>query len=232
MKAHIVTLPGDYIGPEIVAQAVKVLNAVAKKYGHTFCFDERRLGGASIDTFGVPLTDETLAACNAADAVLMGSVGGPKWDAVEPARRPEKGLLALRKGMQVFANLRPCTIHPQLSGACPLRPDIIAKPIDIMILRELTGDIYFGKRWRSEDRAAATDEMAYSVPEVERLARIGFEMAKKRRGRLCGQGQRAGVQPPVARDGRAPEPRIPGGRGHLHVCGQRRHAAHSEPGAV
>ena len=185
MKAHIVTLPGDYIGPEIVAQAVKVLNAVAEKYGHTFCFDERKLGGASIDTFGVPLTDETLAACNAADAVLMGSVGGPKWDAVEPARRPEKGLLALRKGMQVFANLRPCTIHPQLSGACPLRPDIIAKPIDIMILRELTGDIYFGKRWRSEDRAAATDEMAYSVPEVERLARIGFEMAKKRRGRLC-----------------------------------------------
>ncbi len=185
MKAHIVTLPGDYIGPEIVAQAVKVLNAVAEKYGHTFCFDEHRLGGASIDAFGVPLTDETLAACNAADAVLMGSVGGPKWDAVEPARRPEKGLLALRKGMQVFANLRPCTIHPQLSGACPLRPDIIAKPIDIMILRELTGDIYFGKRWRSEDRAAATDEMAYSVPEVERLARIGFEMAKKRRGRLC-----------------------------------------------
>ena len=185
MKANIVTLPGDYIGPEIIAQAVKVLQAVAEKYGHEFSFDERKLGGASIDAFGVPLTDETLAACNAADAVLMGSVGGPKWDAVEPARRPEKGLLALRKGMQVFANLRPCTIHPQLAGACPLRPDLISKPIDIMILRELTGDIYFGKRWRSEDRAAATDEMAYSVPEVERLARIGFEMAKKRRGKLC-----------------------------------------------
>ena len=184
MKANIVTLPGDYIGPEIIAQAVKVLQAVAEKYGHEFSFDERKLGGASIDAFGVPLTDETLAACNAA-AVLMGSVGGPKWDAVEPARRPEKGLLALRKGMQVFANLRPCTIHPQLAGACPLRPDLISKPIDIMILRELTGDIYFGKRWRSEDRAAATDEMAYSVPEVERLARIGFEMAKKRRGKLC-----------------------------------------------
>ena len=98
MKANIVTLPGDYIGPEIIAQAVKVLEAVAAKYGHEFYFDERKLGGASIDAFGVPLTDETLAACNAADAVLMGSVGGPKWDAVEPARRPEKGLLALRKG--------------------------------------------------------------------------------------------------------------------------------------
>ena len=185
MNANIVTLPGDYIGPEIVAQAVKVLGKVAQKYGHTFRFEECALGGASIDAYGVPLTDETLAKCNAADAVLMGSVGGPKWDGVEAARRPEKGLLALRKGMQVFANLRPCTIHPQLAGACPLRPDIIAQPIDIMILRELTGDIYFGKRWRSEDRKAATDEMAYSEMEVERLARIGFEMAMKRRKKLC-----------------------------------------------
>ena len=185
MNAHIFTLPGDYIGPEIIAQAVKVLEKVAAVHGHSFTFDERKLGGASIDAFGVPLNDETLAACNAADAVLMGSVGGPKWDGVEPARRPEKGLLALRKGMGVFANLRPCTIHPQLSGACPLRPDIIEQPIDIMILRELTGDIYFGKRWRSEDRTAATDEMAYSEMEVERLARIGFEMAMKRRKKLC-----------------------------------------------
>ena len=185
MHANIVTLPGDYIGPEIVAQAVKVLEKVAEKYGHTFSFEECALGGASIDACGVPLTDETLAKCNAADAVLMGSVGGPKWDGVEASRRPEKGLLALRKGMQVFANLRPCTIHPQLASACPLRPDIIAQPIDIMILRELTGDIYFGKRWRSEDRTAATDEMAYSEMEVERLARIGFEMAMKRRKKLC-----------------------------------------------
>ena len=185
MQANIVTLPGDYIGPEIIAEAVKVLARVAEKYGHTFTFDERKLGGASIDAYGVPLTEETLAACNAADAVLMGSVGGPKWDKVPADKRPEKGLLALRKGMQVYANLRPCIIHPQLAGACPLRPDIISTPIDIMILRELTGDIYFGKRTRSEDRSAATDEMAYSVPEVERLARIGFEMAKKRRGKLC-----------------------------------------------
>ncbi len=185
MNARIVTLPGDYIGPEITAQAVKVLEQVAARYGHHFIFDEYALGGASIDRFGVPLTEETLAACNAADAVLMGSVGGPKWDGVEPARRPEKGLLALRKGMQVFANLRPCTIHPQLAAACPLRPDIIAQPIDVMILRELTGDIYFGKRWRAEDRLSATDEMAYSAAEVERLARIGFDMAMKRRKKLC-----------------------------------------------
>lgn len=185
MKAKIVTLPGDGIGPEIIAQAVRVLERVAQKYGHAFAFDERKLGGASIDACGVPLTDETLSACNAADAVLMGSVGGPKWDHVDASIRPEKGLLALRKGMGVYANLRPCTIWPQLSRACPLRPDIIAEPIDILILRELTGDIYFGKRWRADDRLSATDEMAYSAAEVERLARIGFEMARGRRGKLC-----------------------------------------------
>ena len=185
MQAKIVTLPGDYIGPEIMREAVKVLSAVGRKYGHVFEFDEQKLGGASIDAYGVPLTEETLAKCNAADAVLMGSVGGPKWDHVEGSLRPEKGLLALRKGMLVFANLRPCTIHPQLAGACPLEPSRIKDKIDIMILRELTGDIYFGKRWRSEDRTQATDEMAYSVYEVERLARIGFEMAKARRGKLC-----------------------------------------------
>lgn len=185
MQAKIVLLEGDGIGPEIVAQAVDVLKAVAAKYHHAFVFNPQLIGGASIDACGVPLTDEALASCNAADAVLMGAVGGPKWDGVEPARRPEKGLLALRKGMGVFANLRPCTIHRQLAGACPLRPDIIEKPIDILMLRELTGDIYFGKRWRSDDRAAATDEMAYTKEEVERLARIGFENAMKRRKRLC-----------------------------------------------
>ncbi len=185
MQAQIVLLPGDGIGPEIVEQAVRVLRAVGEKFGHTFAFDAQLLGGASIDACGVPLTDEALAACNAADAVLMGAVGGPKWDGVEPARRPEKGLLALRKGMGVFANLRPCTIHRQLAGACPLRPDILSEPIDILMLRELTGDIYFGKRSRSADRAYATDEMAYSREEVSRLARIGFENAMKRRKRLC-----------------------------------------------
>ena len=185
MQAKIVLLKGDGIGPEIVDQAVRVLQAVAAKYHHGFVFNPQLLGGASIDETGAPLTDEALSACNTADAVLMGAVGGPKWDGVEPARRPEKGLLALRKGMGVFANLRPCTIHRQLAGACPLRPDIIKDPIDILMLRELTGDIYFGKRHRSEDRAYATDEMAYSRQEISRLARMGFENAMKRRRRLC-----------------------------------------------
>lgn len=185
MNANIVLLPGDGIGPEITAQAVRALEAVAEKYGHDFHFTTCPIGGISIDETGVPLTEDTLAKCNRADAVLMGAVGGPKWDSVDPSIRPEKGLLALRKGMQVFANLRPCTIHPQLKDACPLHPDTLKQPIDIMILRELTGDIYFGKRFRSEDRSYATDEMAYSVPEVERLARIGFELAAKRRGKLC-----------------------------------------------
>lgn len=185
MQAKIVLLKGDGIGPEIVDQAVSVLQAVAAKYHHGFVFNPQLLGGASIDAYGVPLTDEALSACNTADAVLMGAVGGPKWDGVEPVRRPEKGLLALRKGMGVFANLRPCTIHRQLAAACPLRPDIVSEPIDILMLRELTGDIYFGKRHRSEDRAYATDEMAYSKQEISRLARIGFENAMKRKRRLC-----------------------------------------------
>lgn len=185
MQAKIVLLKGDGIGPEIVDQAVSVLQAVAAKYHHGFVFNPQLLGGASIDAYGVPLTDEALSACNTADAVLMGAVGGPKWDSIEPACRPEKGLLALRKGMGVFANLRPCTIHRQLAAACPLRPDIVSEPIDILMLRELTGDIYFGKRHRSEDRAYATDEMAYSKQEISRLARIGFENAMKRKRRLC-----------------------------------------------
>lgn len=185
MQEKIVLLKGDGIGPEIVDQAVSVLQAVAAKYHHGFVFNPQLLGGASIDAYGVPLTDEALSACNTADAVLMGAVGGPKWDSIEPACRPEKGLLALRKGMGVFANLRPCTIHRQLAAACPLRPDIVSEPIDILMLRELTGDIYFGKRHRSEDRAYATDEMAYSKQEISRLARIGFENAMKRKRRLC-----------------------------------------------
>lgn len=185
MKKTICLLPGDGIGPEIVAQGVAVLEAVAKKFGHEFDFVPALIGGAAIDATGEPLPAATVEACRKADAVYLGAVGGPKWDNIEPARRPEKGLLGIRKALGLFANLRPALLLPELAGACLLRSDIAARGLDLIVVRELTGDIYFGKRWRSEDRAAATDEMAYSVPEVERLARIGFEMAKKRRGRLC-----------------------------------------------
>lgn len=185
MKKTICLLPGDGIGPEIVAQGVAVLEAVAKKFGHEFDFVPALIGGAAIDATGEPLPAATVEACRKADAVYLGAVGGPKWDNIEPARRPEKGLLGIRKALGLFANLRPALLLPELAGACLLRSDIAARGLDLIVVRELTGDIYFGKRWRSEDRAAATDEMAYSVPEVERLARIGFEMAKKRRGKLC-----------------------------------------------
>ncbi len=185
MRANIVLLPGDGIGPEIIAQAKLVLETIAAKHGHEFSLDSRPMGGASIDAFGAPLTEETLAACRAADAVLLGAVGGAKWDAQPPENRPERGLLALRKGMATFANLRPCTIHPALSAACPLRPDIIAKPIDILMVRELTGDVYFGAHEIAADRSAASDAMVYTAAEIERVARVAFNLARGRAGRLC-----------------------------------------------
>ncbi|MCL2810957.1 MAG: 3-isopropylmalate dehydrogenase [Clostridia bacterium] len=185
MKAHIVLLPGDGIGPEIIAQARQVLEAIAAKHGHTFTMNELPMGGASIDAHGEPLTADTLDACRKADAVLMGAVGGPKWDTIDPAIRPERGLLALRKGMGVFANLRPCTIHPALAVACPLRPDILAKPIDILMVRELTGDIYFGAHDTAPDGQSASDLMIYTVPEIERVARVAFSLARGRGKRLC-----------------------------------------------
>jgi len=143
------------------------------------------IGGASIDAHGEPLTAGTLDACRKADAVLLGAVGGPQWDALDPAIRPERGLLALRKGMGVFANLRPCAIHPALAAACPLRPDIIAQPIDILMVRELTGDVYFGAHDTAPDGQSASDLMIYTVPEIERVARMAFTLARGRRKKLC-----------------------------------------------
>lgn len=185
MKATITLLPGDGIGPEITAQAARVLTAIAEKYGHSFTLTEQPIGGASIDAFGKPLTDEALAACKASDAVLLGAVGGEKWDSVAPEIRPERGLLALRKGMGVFANLRPLTIYPQLAAACPLRPDIISGGIDILMLRELTGDVYFGNHFIAEDRSRAQDDMVYTRPEIERIGRTAFAMARDRKKQLC-----------------------------------------------
>lgn len=185
MNASITVLPGDGIGPEITAQAARVLQAIGEKYGHSFVLTEQLLGGASIDAHGQPLTDEALKACQASDAVLLGAVGGEKWDSVSPEIRPERGLLALRKGLGVFANLRPLTIYPQLAGACPLRADIVSGGIDILMLRELTGDVYFGNHFIADDLSRAQDDMVYTRPEIERIGRKAFAMAQDRKGILC-----------------------------------------------
>src|SRR3954451_5671464 len=171
MAARIVTLPGDGIGPEIMAAAAGVLALLGD-----FELDERLVGGASIDEHGTALTDEVLEACRGADAVLLGAVGGPKWDTTDPdAPRPEQGLLGLRKGLGLYANLRPVRPSPALVDASPLRPDRIAGT-DLLVVRELTGGIYFGESGRDGDRAH--DDCAYSVAEVARITRVGFQSAR------------------------------------------------------
>src|SRR5690242_1478711 len=177
---RIVVLPGDGIGPEIVGAARRLLEALGE-----FEFDERLVGGVSIDEHGVALADEVLDACKAADAVLLGAVGGPKWDTTDPAApRPEQGLLGLRKGMGLYANLRPVRPSPALVGASPLREERIAGT-DLLVVRELTGGIYFGDSGRDGDRAH--DNCAYTVAEIERIAHTAFEAAR-RRGGSAGRG--------------------------------------------
>ena len=187
MKKNITVLRGDGIGPEIVSEAIKVLDAVGKKYSHEFVYTEVDIGGCSIDKYGVPITEEGMAKCKAADSVLLGAVGGPKWDNVDPSIRPEKALLAVRKELNLFANLRPTKLFPQLASSSPLKEEIVGNGIELMIVRELTGGIYFGKRRTEEIDGVkvATDEMTYSVPEVERIGRVAFESARKRGGRLA-----------------------------------------------
>ncbi len=187
MDKNITLLKGDGIGPEIVSQAVKVLDAVAKKYGHTFNYTEVDIGGCSIDKYGVPITDEGMEKCKSADAVLLGAVGGPKWDSVDPSIRPEKALLAVRRELGLFANLRPTKLFSQLADSSPLKESIVGGGIDLMIVRELTGGIYFGKR-RTETvggERVATDEMTYSEHEIERIGRVAFEAALKRGKKLA-----------------------------------------------
>jgi 3-isopropylmalate dehydrogenase len=174
---RIALLPGDGIGPEIVAAARRVLDAVGD-----FDYSEHLVGGASIDASGEALTDEVLAACRRSDAVLLGAVGGPKWDTTDPdAPRPEQGLLGLRKGLGLFANLRPVRPSPALAGSSPLRPDVIAD-VDLLVVRELTGGIYFGRKTRTA--GAASDECSYEAAEIERIARVAFESAGRRSGRV------------------------------------------------
>ena len=187
MKKNITVLRGDGIGPEIVSEAIKVLDKVAEKFSHEFEYTEVDIGGCSIDKYGVPITEDGMAKCKAADSVLLGAVGGPKWDNVDPSIRPEKALLAVRKELNLFANLRPTKLFPQLASSSPLKEEIVGNGIDLMIVRELTGGIYFGKR-RTEEMdgvKVATDEMTYSVPEIERIGRVAFESARKRSKRLA-----------------------------------------------
>lgn len=185
MKGKIVVVAGDGIGPEITREAVKALEAVGGKFGHTFEIENRLIGGAAIDATGRALPDETLAACRRADAVLLGAVGGPKWDALPAAERPERAaLLPLRSELGLFCNMRPAKVWKELASSSPLRPEIVEKGVDVLIVRELTGGIYFGEHARSADGRSARDVMAYSVPEVERIAKVAFAAARGRRGKV------------------------------------------------
>jgi 3-isopropylmalate dehydrogenase len=183
VEARFVLLPGDGIGPEIVAEGRRVLEAVAARFGHHFGFEEHPFGGNAIDVFGDPLPHATLEACRGGDAVLLGAVGGPKWDDPGAKTRPEAGLLSLRKELGLFANLRPITSHPQLVAASPIRPDIVAG-VDILFFRELTGGIYFGPWGRSDDGSEAWSTMVYSRFEIERIVRLAAEAARRRRRKL------------------------------------------------
>lgn len=183
---QIVVLRGDGIGPEIVAEAIKVLDAAGEKYGFQFHYDERLMGGCAIDATGEPLPQETVDACKKADAVLLGAVGGWKWDTLPGNKRPEAGLLGIRSALGLYANLRPAQIFAPLKSASPIKDEIIGDSLDIMVVRELTGGIYFGERGRCEKNGvpAAYDTEMYSRPEVERIARVAFDLARKRGHKL------------------------------------------------
>ena len=175
-------LPGDGIGPEVVAQATRVLAAVGERWGHTFSLRDALIGGIAIDQTGTALPDETTAAAKESDAVLLGAVGGPKWDDPRAKVRPEQGLLAIRKGLGLYANLRPVTVNGKLLHASPLRPERLAG-VDLLVVRELTGGIYFGDKLRDGDRAS--DNCTYTVAEVERIVRTAARIARGRRKKLC-----------------------------------------------
>ena len=188
MSKQILILPGDGIGPEIMAEAVKVLELANDKFQLDFQLSYDELGGAAIDKYGVPLADETLERARAADAILLGAVGGPKWDAIDPAIRPERGLLKIRSQLGLFGNLRPALLYPQLAEASSLKPEIVAG-LDILIVRELTGGIYFGQPRESKvlesGERMAFDTLPYSESEIRRIAKVGFDMARVRGKKLC-----------------------------------------------
>ncbi|MGC8855844.1 MAG: 3-isopropylmalate dehydrogenase [Anaerolineae bacterium] len=186
MNFKITLLPGDGIGPEVVAEAVRVLEVIAARFGHSFAFTERLIGGCSIDKFGTSLTDETLADCQAADAVLLGAVGGPKWDDPAAKDRPERGLLALRKGLGVFANLRPVKVHPALRDSSPLKPEKL-QGVDILVIRELTAGLYFGwpkGRDKKDGRERAVDTLEFYDYEIRRVLELAFRLASRRKKKV------------------------------------------------
>ena len=182
MATLITLLPGDGIGPDVTESARQVLEAVADRHGHTFTFREALIGGAAIDALADPLPDETVEACKAADAVFLGAVGGPKWADPNAPVRPEQGLLELRSVLGVYANLRPVRIYPELASASPLRPEFL-EGVDMLVIRELTGGIYFGTKTRTDD--AASDLCEYTAAEIERIVRVAARLAEGRRGKLC-----------------------------------------------
>ena len=186
MNKTIAVIRGDGIGPEIVNEAIKVLDKIAEKYGHTFTYDDVDMGGVAIDKWGDPLPQAMLDKCLAADSVLLGAVGGPKWEGLPGPQRPEKGLLRLRAGMGLYSNLRPAKLWPQLAQASPLKPSIVEKGIDFLVVRELISGIYFGEHKTGEENGekVATDVMLYAEHEIERIGRIAFETAMKRRKKV------------------------------------------------
>jgi 3-isopropylmalate dehydrogenase len=186
MEAKITLLPGDGIGPEVVAEGVKVLDTIAEKFGHTFKYTTAIAGGLAIDETGNPLPDETLEACRQSDAILLGAVGGPKWSDPKAKVRPEQGLLRLRKELGLFANIRPVKVYPALVDASTLRPEVVEK-VDLVIIRELTGGLYFGQPQGRQDNAqgrAAVDTLYYTEAEIGRLMRVSFELARQRRKKI------------------------------------------------
>jgi len=188
MEKNIGVIRGDCSSPEIVEQAIRVLDKIAEKYGHTFNYTEVDMGGAAIDKYGDPLPQHELDKCLASDSVLMGSIGGPKWEGLPGEKRAEKGLLRLRAGMKLFSNNRPAKIWPQLAAASPLKESIVEKGIDFIIVRELIGGVYFGNHEThvlENGEKQAVDSMPYSEHEIERIARVGFETAMKRNKKLC-----------------------------------------------
>ena len=186
MKFDVAVLPGDGVGPEVIAEAIKVLQTVGEKSGHRFHLHDGLIGGIAIDALGTALSEETLDMCKQCDAVLLGAVGGSKWDDPQAKVHPEDGLLALRKELKLFANLRPVKVLPMLANSTTLKPEVIQE-VDLIFVRELTGGLYFGqpkKQWQTPEGRQAVDTLAYSEGEIERILRVGFELARSRRKKL------------------------------------------------